>query len=281
MVREKRKKKKSGKKRSRELWVGLAAVATAMVVLLALCISMPSSSGPAETIPRFTAPQIRQPKPNPYGPEDFSMENGYLKCTAGESILGIDVSSHQREVDWRQVAAAGVKFAIVRLGYRGYESGTVVTDDNVWQNLKGARDAGLQVGAYFYSQAITVEEAIEEAEFCLELLDGYALDFPLVFDWEYAGEGTRTEVFDSRTVTDCTIAFCETVRRGGYRPMVYFNTHLAQEGFLLEELTGYDFWLAMYDVPMNFPYRIDMWQYTQSGTVPGIETAVDIDLYLP
>ncbi len=281
MAQEKRKKKKSAKKRSRELWVGIAAVATAMVVLLALCMSIPGTSGPAETVPRFTAPQIRQPKPNLYGPGDFAMENGYLKCTAGESVLGIDVSSHQMEVDWQQVADAGVKFVMVRLGYRGYESGAVRADDNVWKNLKGAREAGVQVGAYFYSQAISVEEALEEAEFCLELLDGYALDFPLVYDWEYAGEGTRTENFNSRTLTDCTVAFCETVRQGGYSPMVYFNTHLAREGFELDELTAYDFWLAMYDAPMNFPYRVDMWQYTQSGTVPGIETAVDINLYLP
>lgn len=281
MAREKRKKKKSGKKRSRELWVGLAAVATAMVVLLALCLSIPGATGPAETVPRFTAPQIRQPEANIYGPEDFYMENGYMTCAAGQSVLGVDVSSHQRKVDWQQVADAGVKFAIVRLGYRGYESGAVLEDSNVWANLRGAREAGLQVGAYFYSQALSVEEAVEEAEFCLELLDGYPLDFPLVFDWEYAGEGTRTEVFDSRTVTDCTVAFCETVKQDGYKPMVYFNTHLAREGFLLNELTAYDFWLAMYDVPMDFPYRVQMWQYTQSGTVPGIETAVDINLYLP
>lgn len=281
MAREKQKKKKSAKKRSRELWVGFAAVATALVTLAALCLSLPGVTGPAEPVPQFTAPQIRQPEENIYGPEDFRMENGYLTCTAGESILGIDVSSHQRQVDWQQVADAGVKFVMVRLGYRGYESGAVLMDANVWENLRGARAAGLQVGAYFYSQAVTVEEAVEEAEFCLELLEGYPLDFPLVYDWEYAGENTRTEVFDRRVLTDCTVAFCETVKQAGYEPMVYFNTHLAREGFLLEELTAYDFWLAMYDAPMTFPYRVQMWQYTQTGTVPGIETNVDINLYLP
>ena len=171
MAKEKRKKKKAGKKRSRELWVGLAAVATAMAALLALCLSMPSTSGPAETVPRFTSPQVRQPESNPYGPQDFSLENGYLTCTAGESVLGIDVSSHQKEVDWQQVADAGVKFAIVRLGYRGYESGAVAQDDNVWKNLRGAREAGLQVGAYFYSQAITVEEAVLTPELAKQQVD--------------------------------------------------------------------------------------------------------------
>lgn len=281
MAQKKRKKNKSAQKRAKELWVGFGAVATAVVVLVLLCFSFPGATGPAETIPWFTAPAIAQPEPNPYGPEDFAMENGYLTCTAGESILGIDVSSHQREVDWQQVAQAGVKFATVRLGYRGYESGAVLPDRNAMDNLRGAREAGLQVGAYFYSQAISVEEALEEAEFCLELLDGYALDFPLVYDWEYAGEDTRTGEFNSRTLTDCTIAFCETVKQAGYEPMVYFNTHLARDGFRLEELTAYDFWLAMYDTPMDFPYRVQMWQYTQSGTVPGIDVAVDINLYLP
>ena len=279
MAQTKHKKKKTSKKRSRELLVGLGAVATAMAVLVLLCIGFPARAGPAETIPRVTAPA--EPEPNIYGPEDFSVVEGYLTCTAGESVLGIDVSSHQKEVDWQQVADAGVKFAMVRLGYRGYESGAVLPDRNAGENLRGAREAGLLVGAYFYSQALSVEEALEEAEYCLEMLDGYPLDFPLVYDWEYAGEGTRTADYNSRTLTDCTIAFCETVKQAGYEPMLYFNTHLARDGFLLEELTAYDFWLAMYDVPMNFPYRVQMWQYTQSGTVPGIDAAVDINLYLP
>lgn len=281
MAQKKPKNKKSSPKRAKELWVGLGAVATAIAVLMLLCLSFPGHTGPAETIPRFTSPGTSQPEANVYGPEDFVMENGYLTCTAGESFLGIDVSSHQETVDWQQVAGAGVKFAIVRLGYRGYESGAMKADQYAMDNLRGAREAGLQVGAYFYSQAINVDEAVEEAEFCLEMLDGYPLDFPLVYDWEYAGADTRTGNFDSRTLTNCTIAFCETVKAAGYAPMVYFNIHLAREGFLLEELTAYDFWLAMYDTPMDFPYRVQMWQYTQSGTVPGIDAAVDINLYLP
>ena len=275
------KKKKTGKKWRRELLPGLGAVVTAMAVLVLLFFSMPEPSGPAETIPPVTRPQPREPQANIYGPEDVAPAGDYLTCTAGESVLGIDVSSHQGEIDWNQVAQAGVKFAIVRLGYRGYESGVVAADRYALENLRGAREAGIQVGAYFFSQALNVEEAREEARFCLELLDGYALDFPLVFDWAYVRETARTANFDSRTLTDCTIAFCEEVKQGGCEPMVYFNTHLAREGFLLEELTEYDFWLAMYDVPMTFPYRVQMWQYTQSGTVPGIEGCVDIDLYLP
>lgn len=274
-------KKKKSKKRRGELLPGLGAVAAAMVVLAALFFSLPEPSGPAETVPAVTAPSVAEPGANIYGPEDFAMDGDYLTCIAGESVLGIDVSSHQQTVDWDQVAQAGVKFAMIRLGYRGYESGAVVQDSYALDNLRGAREAGLMVGAYFYSQAVSVEEALEEARFCLELLDGQYLDFPLVFDWEYVSESARTGSFNSRTLTDCTIAFCEAVKAAGYAPMVYFNTHLAREGFLLEELTAYDFWLAMYDTPMEFPYRVQMWQYTQSGTVPGIDAPVDINLYLP
>ena len=218
---------------------------------------------------------------NPYGPEDFAYEGDYLTCLAGQSVLGIDVSYWQGQIDWQQVKAAGVEFVMLRLGWRGSEQGLMFPDDNVEVNYRGAKEAGLQVGGYFFSQAISVEEARQEAEFVLDLIGQWEMDMPIVFDWERLEDGARTQKLDGRTITDCTKAFCEAMEKAGFTPMIYFNPDLAYNYLALEELAGYRFWLAMYDHPMDFPYRVDMWQYTAAGTVPGIEGNVDLNLYFP
>lgn len=268
---------KRPKKRTNPYFHGIAALAAAALLLLVLvlCLDRP------EPAPECTDPTLPPPESNPYLPEDFVYVGDYLTCTVANSRLGIDVSEHQGSIDWAQVKDAGIEFVMVRLGYRGYTEGALYEDTHALANLRGAREAGLQVGAYFYSQAVTVQEAKEEAKFALKVLDGMALDYPLVFDWEYVSTDARTGSLDSRTLTDCTIAFCEAVEKKGYRPMVYFNQDLAAHMFKLEELTDYGFWLAMYSDEMTYPYRVEMWQYTDSGIVPGIGEKVDINLYLP
>ena len=242
------------------------AVFAALLLALTLfgCSAPAHTPTPTETIP-----------PNRYTPEDFVLEDGFLSCLAGETVLGIDVSRYQGEIDWQQVKAAGVEFVMVRLGNRGISKGTLHEDPNAKQNLQGARAAGLKVGAYFYSQALNIQEAEEEAAFALEILDGFRLDMPLAFDWE---QESRTMEVDARTLTDCTLAFCETVTEAGYRPMIYFNSFQAQELLHLRELKEIPWWLAMYDVTMEFPYRMDMWQYSCTGTVAGISGSVDLNL---
>lgn len=215
--------------------------------------------------------------PNPFTPEDFYYDGDFLACSAAETVMGIDVSHHQKEIDWQQVKAAGVEFVMVRLGNRGIGDGKLYIDSYAVSNLRGAREAGLKVGAYFYSQALNLEEAREEANLALEILDGFQLDMPLVYDWE---QESRTENMDARTLTDCTLAFCEVVESAGYEPMVYFNSFQAQELLILEELTQYPWWLAMYDITSEFPYKVDMWQYTCTGSIPGIAGNVDINLLL-
>ena len=137
------------------------------------------------------------------------------------------------------------------------------------------------MGVYFFSQAITPEEARHEAKFLLTILKDDPAEMGIAFDWEYVTDAARTGTMDGRTMTDCAISFCETIAAAGHKPMVYFNQHQALEQYVLEELTDYDFWLAMYTDEMTFPYRVDMWQYTEDGTVPGIDGPVDINLYLP
>ncbi|MCD7756488.1 MAG: glycoside hydrolase family 25 protein [Firmicutes bacterium] len=215
---------------------------------------------------------------NPYTVSDFAQDGAFLTCTAGRSSVGIDVSSHQQDIDWQAVAASGVEFAFVRVGYRSYSSGEIQADAYAMDNLTQAQAAGLAVGAYFFSQAISVEEALEEAAFALEQLEGIALELPLVYDWEYISESARTGQVDGQTLTDCTIAFCQAVEAAGQTPMVYFNTSQALNMLDMEALAGYGLWLAKYEGGMDFPYRVDFWQYTNTGTVPGITGNVDIDL---
>ncbi len=228
-----------------------------------------------------TSPYADPLIPNPYHAGDFAYRNGYLYCASGKSALGVDVSEHQKQIDWPTVAGQGIEFAMVRLGFRGYgESGIMKEDAYARRNLQGAMDAGLQVGAYFYSQAVSPEEAIAEANLALEILDGTPLSMPLVFDWEVFSAEGRTYNVDAQTMTACAVAFCQTVRAAGYEPMVYFNRDIALRLLDLQQMQqlGVSFWLAQYG-NMTFPHRVDMWQYTDTGIVKGIEGDVDLNLF--
>lgn len=280
---EKKKKKTGRYAKKLPKWVplitGLLAVC-AMVAGIVLLESRLSDPKPEPvTAPAAAAPTEPTLPENPYGPGDFAYdENGYLSCSAGEYRLGIDVSDHQNRIDWQQVADAGIEFVFVRLGYRGYSQGDIYADDYVDYNLREARAAGLQVGAYFYSQALNEEEAAEEAAFCLKLLGDYALDLPLVFDWEYVSEEARTGHMRRSALTACAETFCQAVEAAGYESMIYFNPDLASSLLDLPALQAYPFWLAMYSDTMDYPYAFDIWQYTASGSVPGIEGDVDINI---
>ena len=170
-------------------------------------------------------------------------------------------------------------FAMLRLGYRGTTSGEMAEDDYVRANYAGATESGLQVGGYFFSQAITPAEAVEEAQFVLDLIRDWNITMPIVYDWEYVSEDARTANMDARTLTECTKAFCKTIEDAGYTAMIYFNEDQSHKKMYLEELTDYKFWLAQYKDSLSYPYRVDMWQYSCTGSVPGIDGNVDINLY--
>lgn len=258
---------------------GILALATALLLMLTLLVSM-NAGRPEPTEPETTAPPTVAP--NPYGPGDFTYgENGYLTCTAGTAILGIDVSEHQQTIDWQQVKAAGIDYVMIRIGWRGQVLGKLTEDTMAQANYAGAKAAGLKVGAYFFSQAITEQEAVAEAEFAMNIIRHWELDMPLVYDWEQVESGDRTADMEPRLLTDCTKAFCDTVALAGYKPMVYFNPYQARNLLYLEELTAYPFWLAMYTDEMDYPYAVEMWQYSCTGSVPGIETDVDLNLWFP
>ena len=233
----------------------------------------------APTEPTTIGPTEDPIPANPYGPMDFGYEGDYLSCLSGNYMLGIDCSYWQGQVNWQKVKGAGIEFVMLRIGQRGSEQGILAEDKMVHQYYDGAAAAGLKIGGYVFSQAITPEEAVEEAEFALEIIKDWQVDMPIVFDWEYLSDTARTANVDARTLTDCAIAFCETIEAAGYTPMVYFNIQQAVNRLYLDELLDYKFWLALYESSMTYQYKIDMWQYTQTGSVPGISGNVDINLY--
>lgn len=227
-------------------------------------------------------PTLPPPPDNPYTDADFQYEGRFLKLIDGESWAGIDVSRWQYDIDWEKVANAGADFAMIRIGYRGNESGLINPDNYARQNIESAADAGLKVGVYFFSQALTREEAEEEAYYVLDFIKDYDITMPVVFDWERnRDEGSRSANMDRRTLTDLSLTFLETVEMAGYDAMIYFNPFMSRNLLYLQELTDYDFWLASYAETMDFPYQFKMWQYTESGTIPGVDTPCDFNIYFP
>ena len=186
------------------------------------------------------------------------------------SLIGIDVSAHQQQIDWEAVAACGVQYAVIRIGYRGYTEGAIQLDDCFAQNLQGAREAGLQIGVYFFSQALDEQEAREEAAFVLKTLDGQALELPVFFDWEEIDGEARSDVIDRTTLTLLADAFCQEIESGGYAAGIYFNQKFGYEELNLQSLLDYSFWLAEYNPTPTFRYGFQFWQYACDGTIDGI-----------
>lgn len=275
-------------KRSRNLMIlGIVLAGLLLLGMIGLMVYLelrpPQTAGPTQTVPVATtteATTLPPPPANEFDPADFVYdEDGYLTCTAGSYERGIDVSAYQGDINWKKVADSGVTFVIIRVAGRGYGSSGALYDDKLAQaNYEGAKAAGLKVGAYFFSQAISPEEAVEEAEYLLEKTADWELDMPLVYDWEYISEEARTANVDQQTLTDCMIAFCERIIEEGREPMIYFNPNQAKRLFHIEQVVDYPFWLAMYTDWMTYPYKFNMWQYTNTGSVPGIRGNVDINL---
>jgi len=215
--------------------------------------------------------------------EDFYL-NGTTPVYTGNKfdvLRGLDISEHQLEIDWAQVAQADIDYVFIRLGRRGYSEGGLFEDSYFRQNIAGAQRNGIPVGVYFFSQAVTVQEAFEEANFVIEHLSGYNLEMPVVFDWEKIEgvENARTNGLDPAILTDCAVAFCETVKNAGFTPAVYFNRKIGYYGVDLSRLTDYLFWFALPEsVFPNFYYAVDIWQYSFTETVPGIPGVNDMNL---
>lgn len=204
----------------------------------------------------------------------------------GDSFIvrrGIDVSEHQGRIDWAAVAESGIEFAVIRAGYRGYgKAGTLNRDAWFQENMDGAMSNGIGIGVYFFSQATSTEEAEEEADFLLEFLGGYPGDtfsLPVFYDWESIQETeARTDGLDGGVITDCAVAFCERIRAAGYEAGVYAYRYLGYFDYDLRRLKDYALWIGAAGEYPDFYYAHDLWQYSYTGRVPGIDANVDLDL---
>jgi len=220
-------------------------------------------------------------KPSSLKAEQFVLGADGRISYSGEPrpLFGIDVSHHQGRINWSAVAADGVEFALIRMGYRGYSQGGIMTDKSFAYNLEQAQSSGIAVGLYFFSQAVTVEEAQEEARYLLAGLGDTQIAGPIVFDWEeIAGTDARTDYVKRETLTDMAAAFCAEIESAGHKAMVYFNQETGYFHYDLSRLEQYGFWLAEYKSHPSFYYDFDIWQYSSTGRVAGIEGSVDLNL---
>ena len=196
---------------------------------------------------------------------------------------GVDVSEHQGEIDWAAVRENGIEFAVLRAGYRGYgEAGVLRRDDFFLYNVNGAAENGIDMGVYFFSQATDVAEAEEEAEFLLDILSLYTVDtftLPVYYDWEAIDQDeARTDGMTGEAITACAAAFCEKIAAAGYDTGIYAYRNLGYFSYDLRALKDYSLWIGAVGEYPDFYYAHELWQYSYTGTVPGINTPVDLDL---
>lgn len=229
--------------------------------------------------PAVEAPPAREPAANPYDLSLFREEGGFIVYDGEpKARKGIDVSAHQGKIDWAAVAAAGVEFAMIRVGYRGYTEGSTSLDELFYENVAGARENGIDVGVYFFSQSLDREEAEEEAEIVLRAIEGLDITYPIIYDWEEIIGEARTDGMDPKVLTGCARAFCRRIEREGYRAGVYFNQAFGYQYYNLVALEEYVLWLAQYAPVPDFRYGFQIWQYSSTGRVDGINCDVDLNL---
>lgn len=197
--------------------------------------------------------------------------------TRKDAVFGIDVSKWNGVIDWKKVADSGVEFAIIRIGYRGSKTGALVEDPYFKENLQGAKDAGVKVGVYFFTQALNEREAVEEASCVLTLLGDTALDYPIYIDTE-SSSGGRADSLDVISRTTVVDTFCKTIERSGRNAGIYASRNWFYNKLNDQDLRGHQRWLAEYREEPLYTGNYSMWQYTSSGNIDGITGRVDLDL---
>lgn len=220
---------------------------------------------------------------NNYVDDNFIAEESGLVSYRqdGETITkkGIDVSKYQGKIDWEAVKNDGVDYAIIRVGIRGYSEGGIVEDEFFRQNIEGAIANGIPVGVYFFTQAINETEALEEADFVLEMLQGYSLTYPVYLDIEdVKKENCRTNSLTVEERTNNAKVFLEKIAAAGYQPALYGNMKTFLLMLDLASLEQYDKWFAGYTLPIYYPYEYKMLQYSEKGKVAGVPGKVDVNI---
>ena len=204
--------------------------------------------------------------------------DGILAKGSGE--LGIDISTWNGSVDWNAVKNSGISFAIIRCGFRGTATGVLVEDSRFHTNIKGALNAGLKVGVYFYSSAVNDVEAVEEASMAATLCSGYKLSYPVFLDVERSSSGGgRADGLSPSERTTVIKAFCATMENSGYKAGLYANKNWMEDMIDTPSLSNYRLWLAQYAAsPTYSRTRFDIWQYTSKGSIGGISGRVDLNI---
>lgn len=222
---------------------------------------------------------------NSYKTENFRIDNGFMAYfnDDGEKIshLGCDLSYHNGDVNFEELAAAGCEFVMLRVGYRGYSEGGLVKDERFDEYATQAQNAGLKIGVYFFTQAVTAQEAVDEAEFTLEAIQDYEISYPVAFDTEYIDDEsarTNTSEITEELRTEICTAFCERIREEGYYPIIYASENWFRRSLDVESLKQYEFWAPQYLEENDFLYDFTIWQYTDSGNIPGVSGEVDLDI---
>jgi GH25 family lysozyme M1 (1,4-beta-N-acetylmuramidase) len=220
---------------------------------------------------------------NTYDSEQFALgDDKFLNYYENGEVIshkGIDVSKYQGEINWEKVAADDIEYAFVRLGIRGYTEGEILEDDTFEDNIEGALDNDIDVGVYFFTQATSVEEAEEEAQYVLDMIEPYDVTYPVVLDVEAVSNSkARTADLTAEERTEYAIAFCEKIRGAGYTPMIYGNLKSFMLMLDLEQLEDYDKWFACYNEDYYYPYEFKIWQYSDVGSVSGISGNVDLNI---
>ncbi len=254
---------------------------------LAAC-GQPAQSSQPETTPSAQAIQATEAASVAatavrFQPEDFTADGMFLYYKETEAVTaenGIDLSSYSGDADWDKVKAAGVSFAMVRLGGRGYGSeGALYADDRAAEYMQGAQAAGIKTGGYFFSQATTPEEAREEAAYCKQLLGELTPDYPIAYDWEFIKDDeARTAGMTVAQTTACARAFFDEIKSYGWTPMLYAGEAEMTAKYDMAQLGDCEIWYTEYAAAPVFPYTINMWQYANTGVIDGIEGNVDLDI---
>ncbi len=222
---------------------------------------------------------------NPYITENFRIDNGFMAYfdENGNKVshLGVDISYHQDNIDWEILKESNVEFVMLRCGYRGYSEGGLVEDEKFREYATACNELGIPLGVYFFTQAINEAEARREADFVIDLIEDYDISYPIAFDTEMVDDpNARTNVaqIDEELRSNICIAFCEKIKEAGYYPMIYASENWIRRELNYEMLSDYDFWAPQYLDENDFLYDFTIWQYTDKGYVPGIDTEVDIDI---
>lgn len=279
----KRRRTKRAARRRKELVAGVAVLSVIFIALVVVAVVLFRGQAPQTVAkpPLEPLPQLQSQEKTPYKASDFIAQDGRITLRSGQGIAGIDVSRYQGEIDWQKVADSGVRFVLIRVGYRTYGSGEITADPMAQANYQGAKSAGLKVGVYFFSQATNALEAMEEADWTLQAIDRWQLDLPVVYDWELPAPDARTKDVTSGQLTAYTRIFNRILKNNGYSVMLYFNRHHAAQRLDMHRLLDMPHWFAMYTDEMTYPYNFAIWQYSQTGRVPGIQGDVDLNIMLP